>query len=542
MTLVAGAARPRLRFPLAEVRERLRAGEGLAAAVAACARELRVAEAPLLAAARSHADLVAPLRATRVCRGTSCELAGATRVAEALAADGPVRVAHCLGHCHRSPVVLDPGGGVLVDVDPARVRVDLGQRAPLPAAPRIECLAPQPIVTRRIARGDFSPLAKARADGAWAVLERALAGGPEAVLAEVERSGERGRGGSGFPTGLKWRAAAAAPGAEKVVIANGDEGDPGSFLDRVLLERDPHGVLEGLALCAFAVGATEAVVFIRSEYPRALERTRAAVAEAERAGILGPSLCGTGPPLSVSVVEGFGSYVCGEETALVAALEGRRGEAQPRPPWPVERGLFGRPTAVNNVETLVNVPWIVERGGAAFAALGTPHSNGTKALCLNAGFAHPGIVEVAFGANLRDVIQDWGATACRADELAGVLIGGPMGSFLAPEDCDVTLCWQALSERGVRLGHGGLVAVRRGADLAALARHLLRFAANESCGRCVPCRAGTAEAHRLAEQDLVGHAPALRALLALMSGASLCGFGRGVPGPIESLLARVAPA
>jgi NADH:ubiquinone oxidoreductase subunit F (NADH-binding) len=537
MTPLAGAARPRQRFPLVAVRERLRRGESLAAAVAATARELRLPEAPLLAAARSHADLVAHPHATRVCRGTSCELAGATRVAEALAAEGPVRPAHCLGHCHRSPVVLDPSGGVLVDVDPARVLIELGHRAPLPAAPRIESLAPEPIVTCRIARGDFAPLAKARANGAWAALERALSRGPEAVLAEVERSALRGRGGASSPTGAKWRAAAAAAGAEKVVIANGDEGDPGSFLDRVLLERDPHGVLEGLALSAFAVGASEAVVFIRSEYPRAIERTRAAVAETERAGILGPRLCGEGPPLFVSVVEGFGSYLCGEETALLAALEGRCDEAQARPAQ-----LFERPTVVNNVETLVNVPWIVERGGAAFAALGTAHSNGTKALCLNAGFAHPGIVEVPFGANLRDVIQDWGATPCRADELTGVLLGGPMGSFLAPEDCDVSLCWQALAKRGVRLGHGGLVAVRRGTDLAALARHLLHFAAHTACDRCVPGRADSAEAHRLAEQDVFGHAGRIRELLARMSEASPCNFGRRMPGPIETLLARVAPA
>ena len=536
MTFAAGAPRPRLRFPLVAVREKLRAGESLAAAVASTASELHVAEAPLLAAARSQADLVAHPHATRVCRGTSCELAGAPRVADALAADGPVRPAHCLGHCHRSPVVLDPGGGVLVDVDPARVLIELGQRAPLPAAPRIESLAPDPIVTRRIARGDFATLAKARADGAWGVLERALARGPEAVLAEVERSALGGRSEPGLPTGAKWRAAAAAAGAEKVVIANGDEGDPGSFLDRVLLERDPHGVLEGLALAALAVGASEAVVFIRSEYPRALERTRAAVADAERAGLLGARLCGEGPPLFVSVVEGFGSYLCGEEAALLDALEGRRDEAQPRP-----SRLFARPTVVNDVETLVNVPWIVERGGAAFAALGTAHSNGTKALCLNAGFAHSGIVEVHFGVNLRDVIQDWGATPCRADELAGVLVGGPMGSFLSPEDCELTLCWEALARRGVRLGHGGLLAVRRGADLAALTRHLLRFAAQESCGRCVPGRAGSAEAHRLAEQDLVGHAARIRELLAGMSESSPCGFGRGMPGPIEALLARVTP-
>jgi NADH:ubiquinone oxidoreductase subunit F (NADH-binding) len=523
------------------VRDRLRGGETLAAAVAATARELRIPEAPLLAAARSHADLVALPHATRVCRGTSCELAGAARVAKALASEGPVRPAYCLGHCHRSPVVLDAAGGVHVDVDPARVLIDLARRAPLPAPPRIECLAPEPIVTRRIGRGDFSPLAKARADGAWSVLEAALARGPEAVLDAVEGSGLRGRGGAGFPTGTKWRAAAVAHDANKTAIANGDEGDPGSFVDRLLLARDPHGVLEGLALCAFAVGAREAVVFIRSEYPRALQRTRAAVAEAERAGILGERLCGSGPPLFVSVVEGFGSYVLGEETALLATLEGRRGEVRPRPPFPVEHGLFGHTSVENNIETLVNVPWIVERGASAFAALGTAASNGTKALCLNAGFAHSGIVEVPFGANLRDVIQDWGATPCRADELAGVLLGGPLGSFLAPEACDLALCWKALAERGVRLGHGGVVAVRRGTDLAGLARHLLRFAANESCGRCVPCRGGSAQAHRLAEQDLIGNAGRIRALLGLMREASLCGFGRGIPGPIETLLARVAP-
>jgi NADH:ubiquinone oxidoreductase subunit F (NADH-binding) len=536
MTLAAGAARPRLRFPLVVVRDRLRRGESLGAAVASTARELRVAETPLLAAARAQADLVAHPRATRVCRGSSCELAGAERVAEALAADGPVRPAHCLGHCHRSPVVLDPSGGVLVDVDPARVLIELGQRAPLPAAPHIESLAPEPIVTRRIARGDFAPLAKARADGAWAVLERALARGPEALLAEVEGAALRGRGGAGFPTGAKWREAAAAAGAEKVVIANGDEGDPGSFIDRVLLERDPHGVLEGLALAALAVGASEAVVFIRSEYPRAIERTRAAVADAERAGILGSRLCGEGPPLFVSVVEGFGNHFCGDETALLAALEGRCDEAAPRPAQ-----LFARTAVVNNVETLVNVPWIVERGGAAFAALGTAHSNGTKALCLNAGFAHSGIVEVPFGVDLRDVIQDWGATPCRAEELAGVLLGGPMGSFLAPEDCEVTLCWQALAQRGVRLGHGGLVAVRRGTDLAALVRHLLHFAAHGSCGNSATGGASSAEAYRLAEQDLIGHAGRIRELLAGMREDGARSFGGSTPSPIEALLARVAP-
>ena len=523
-------------FPLVAVREGLSRGESLPAAAAETARNAGRPTAPLLAAARSHADLAAAPDATRVCRGTSCEIRGAARIAAALAADGPVRSVHCLGYCHRSPVVLAANGGVFVDADPARISLKLGGSPPLPSTPRVESLAAEPIVTRRIGRGDFSQLSKARADGAYQTLQKALSLGPNVVLRELERSGERGRGGGGFPTAAKWRAGAVAPGAQKVVIANGDEGDPGSFIDRVLLERDPHGVLEGMALSALAVGAQLGVVFVRSEYPRAVRRMREAAFEAERAGLLGPRLGGDGPPFAVRVVEGFGSYVCGEETALIATLEGERGEVRPRPPYPTERGLFGRPTVVNNVETLVNVPWIVEHGGDAFAAIGTKHSNGTKVLCLNAGFAHPGIVEVPFGLSLRDVIQDWGATSCTPGDLAGVLLGGPMGSFLAPDRCDVTLCWDALAQRGVRLGHGGLVAVPRDTDLAALARHLLGFVAAESCGRCVPCRAGSARALELVSRGGRENAAALRSVLALMRSASLCPFGRDTPGPIETLL------
>jgi NADH:ubiquinone oxidoreductase subunit F (NADH-binding) len=528
-------------FPLARVRDRRRQGVALGDAVGELARAEGRPLAPLLAAARSHADLVATPGAARVCRGTSCELSGAAAVADKLSHDGPVRPVHCLGYCYRSPAVLDAGGSVWVEVDPGRILGERGHPPPLPAPPRIECRAAEPIVTRRIGRGDFAPLPKAIADGAYRALGRALSLGPESVLGELERSGERGRGGAGYPTAVKWRRAAAAAGPDKVVIANGDEGDPGSFVDRMLLERDPHGVLEGLALSALAIGASRGVVFIRSEYPRAIRRMRAAVAEAERAGILGAKLGGEGPSFHVSVVEGFGSYVCGEETALIAALEGERGEVRPRPPYPTECGLFGRPTVVNNVETLVNVPWIIERGGDAFAAIGTKHSNGTKALCLNAGFASPGIVEVPFGLSLRAVIEDCGATACDESALAGVLLGGPMGSFLAPADCDVALCWAALAERGVHLGHGGLVAVPPGADLAALVRHLLGFVASESCGRCVPCRAGSARAVRLAADDLAGNTAAIRVALGVMRRASLCAFGRETPGPIETLLARAAP-
>lgn len=514
----------------------MRRGTTLAAAAAALAPACGIPVAALLAAARSHADLTATPGATRICRGTSCELRGAAVVAEALSHDGPVRPAYCLGYCHRSPAVLDASGGVWVDVDPSRIVGELGRPPVLPPVPRVESLGPEPISTRRIGRGDFSPLAKARADGAYQTLVRAVSLGGEAVLRELERSGERS--GGGLPTAVTWRRAAGATDPDKVVIANGDEGDPGSFVDRILLERDPHGVLEGLALSALAVGARRGIVFVRSEYPRAIRRMRVAVAEAEQAGLLGERLAGDGPSLHVTVVEGFGSYLCGEETALIAALEGERGEVRLAPPDPSERGLSGHPTVVSNVETLVNVPWIMERGGDALAAIGTRHSNGTKALCLNAGFASPGIVEVPFGGSLRDVIQDWGATLCDESELAGVLVGGPMGSFLTPGECDVALCWTALAERGVRLVHGGLVAVPRSTDLAALTRHLLGFAAAESCGRCLPCRAGSARALQLAHEDLRGNAPAIRSVLDLMHATSLCAFGRDTPGPVQALIER----
>ncbi|MEN8158749.1 MAG: NADH-ubiquinone oxidoreductase-F iron-sulfur binding region domain-containing protein [Myxococcota bacterium] len=474
----------------------------------------------------------------RVCRGTSCELAGAARVATALAADGPVRGAHCLGHCHRSPVALDSEGGVLVDVDPRRVLGRLRERAPLPAPPRIECLASEPILTRRIARGDFSPLGKAQADGAWGVLEAALAGPPEAVLAAVETSGHHGPGDTTAPSGARWRACAATPGP-RVAIAAANEGDRSSFIDRVLLERDPHGVLEGLALCAFAVGATRAVVLVRSEYPRALGRMRVAVAEAERAGLLGARLCGRGPPLAVDVVEGVSSIRCTDTALEGEPREPTAAATRPRLPGEVEQALGERPAVVNDVETLVSTPWIVERGADAFAAVGTSASNGTQALCLNAGFAQPGIVEVPFGTKLLDVIQNWGATPCRSDELAGVFTGGPLGSFLPPEACDVVICRETLAERKVRLGRGGLVAVRRHHDLAGLVRHLLSFLADESSERCQPCRTGSSSAHRLAEEDPIGNAAAIRGCLATMRAAGLCAFGLDAPGPIETLLSML---
>jgi NADH:ubiquinone oxidoreductase subunit F (NADH-binding) len=462
------------------------------------------------------ADLHAPEGAARVCRGTSCALALGLVPPRPPAAG--VRPVHCLGYCHRSPARLSAAGHVECEPAPAE---------------EVRCAAPRAVVTARLARGDFSELARAREAGVWSALERAVAGEPEAVLAAVEASGERGRGGASFPTGRKWRAAAVERGP-RVVIANGDEGDPGSFVDRLLMERDPHAVLEGLALCGFAVGAAEGIVYVRSEYPEAFRRLETAAREARAAGLLGPR---SASRFDVRVESGHGSYVCGEETALIESLEGRRGEAQPRPPYPVERGFLGRPTVVNNVETLVAVPWIAAEGAAAYRSLGASDCPGTKALCFNHGFARPGVVEVEIGTSLRRAIDELGGGARDGRPLAAILLGGPMGSVLRPEAWDVPIDPVALAARGIQLGHGGIVALPRETNWRALLVHLLDFMAEESCGRCVPCRLGSRRALELAQrQGEPGAGARLRELLELVRDTSLCGFGQGVPVPAAQLL------
>jgi NADH:ubiquinone oxidoreductase subunit F (NADH-binding) len=518
-----------------------RPGRAAAAPVSADGRSC--ANAPRGAAAeRARRSFFADLRADdaglRVCRGTSCELAGAAELERAVALRAPCRPVYCLGHCDRSPVLLRPDGQEGVQLRASDLDVFLtAPRQPEPPAVSIRCAAREPVVTARIARGDHARLDAAERAGVWHGLARALRQPPEALVDEIERSGERGRGGAGFPTGRKWRACAETRADARYAIANGDEGDPGSFVDRVLLEWDPHAVLEGLALCGYAIGARHGIVYVRSEYPRALERVRRAVDEARAAGILGERVLGSSFAFDVEIASGHGSYVCGEETALLAALEGRRGEPRVRPPYPAQTGLGGRPTVVNNVETLVNVAWIAGHGGEAYASLGTPGSRGTKAICLNHGFARPGIVELEFGASLRDAIERHGGGARAGTRLAAVWLGGPMGSVVAPEDWDLPLDYDALHESGVELGHGGLVALPRGADLEALWRHALEFVAAESCGKCAPCALGSREALAIArgEQGSAGRAR-VSSLLALMRQTSLCAFGRNTPRPLAGLL------
>lgn len=471
--------------------------------------------------------------APRTCAGLACHLA---RRRSGAGPEPGHREVHCLGWCDQGPTTLSAANAIATSAGPGGT------------PPAIRLVGDTAIVTARLAAGDHSALDRARRAGVYGALARALKAPPTAVLDALEASGEQGRGGAGFPTGRKWRLAAATPASRRFVVANGDEGDPGSFIDRLLLEQDPHAVIEGLALCAYAIGASEGLVFIRAEYPRARVVMEAALGEARAAGLLGPAVLGTGFRLEIRVVAGQGSYVCGEETALLNAIEGRRGEVRVRPPFPAEAGLWGCPTVVNNIETLVNVPWIVARGPAAFRALGTTGSPGTKAFCLSAGFRHPGVVEAPYGIPLATLIRELGGGGTDG-ELAGVSLGGPMGSILLPHEWDVAVDYPSLAARGIRLGHGGLVALPAGTHWAELLVHWASFMARESCGKCAPCRLGSARAERLARQLLAaggvaGHGTdaghQLRELLDVVASTSLCGFGQGIPGPLETLRALVA--
>ena len=521
--------------PLLQIRDYLRSQKTAleASDIKALAEQVKLPEATVRGALSYYADLQDNKRLMRVCQGTSCILAGAGKLYESLEKHSKCQVAYCLGYCDRSPAVLDAREQLLFSKQ-AQALAD-GQLEATVESPQlsVRCLAPEPIVTRR-AGDNYSQLEKARAASAYAAWFKALEGSPEDILSTLERSGERGRGGAGFPTGQKWRSCAEAKGEPRYVIANGDEGDPGSFIDRVLMENDPHGIIEGMLLCGYAVGASQGIVFIRSEYPQAITRMREAIAQARAAGLLGSEATF---PFEISIFPGMGSYVCGEETAMLNAIEGLRGEVQIRPPYPTQEGLYGQPTVVDNVETLVNIAAILDKGAEAYSALGTRDSSGTKAICLNHGFARPGIVEVEFGTTLRKLIEEAGGSA-NGQPLEAVILGGPMGSLLLPEQWDVPICYELMAQQGIELGHGSLVALPEGTDYRALLEHWLKFMMDESCGKCVPCSLGSQKAWHLVRNQI--HQPECRGqlerLFEVMEQGSLCAFGQYLPEPMRQMI------
>jgi NADH-quinone oxidoreductase subunit F len=370
---------------------------------------------------------------------------------------------------------------------------------------------------------------------------------PEQICAEVSKSGLRGRGGGGFPTGRKWEAARAQPGPKKYVICNADEGDPGAFMNRSVMEGNPHSVLEGLMIAARAIGANETLVYVRTEYPLAVKRMRRAVEDATKAGILGTNVFGTGQTLTCEIMEGAGAFVCGEETAMIASIEGRRGMPSPKPPFPAQSGLWGKPTIINNVETLAHVVRVIKQGADEFKKLGTKGSPGTKTFALTGHVANTGLIEVPFGTTLREIVMEVGGGITADDGkidpegFKAVQIGGPSGGCLTKDHLDLPLDFDSLRAVGAMVGSGGLVAMNSQTCMVSVARFFMEFTQRESCGKCVLCREGTRQMLALMDDIINGKAdantiPLLEKLAKAVQIGSLCGLGKTAPNPVLSTL------
>lgn len=436
---------------------------------------------------------------SRDCAGTACFVA--RNALGAPPVTGEPRV-YCLGRCFAAPAT------------------GLSE-----ARPRIEVHSREAIVLARLAKGGARTLEEYRRAGGYHALEKARRAPGVAVIDAVERSGMRGRGGAGFPTGRKWRAAAAQARTPKYIVANADEGDAGAFSDRFIVEDDPHALLEGMALAAHAIGAERGLIYLRHEYPAARATLERAIAEARATGVL---------TSDIEVFVGHGSYVCGEESALLLSIEGRRPEVMARPPYPTERGLFGMPTITNNIETLASVPWIVEHGGEAYHALGFSRSRGTKVVSLNSMFARPGLYEVELGIPLRRIVEDIGG-GLRSGALKGVIVGGPLAGIVPPHLLDTRFSFEELAAIGASVGHGGVIAFDERTAIAALVRHVFSFGAYESCGKCTPCRLGSRRIERIFSTSEPAEGE-WREIAGVLKSTSLCGHGTGLGAFAESVL------
>ena len=497
-----------------------------------------------------------PPRVAHVCDDISCVVAGAGALKDSLDKKlGPVGLgtgevtwvtSPCLGMCDRAPAVFLQlaGGGedrAIGCAEPDTVVSGLVGQTPAfdkgdSSDPRISVGGP---LLSRVGEVDPSSLSDYRAAGGYAALAKAFALDRDATINEIIVSGLTGRGGAAYPTGLKWRAVADATGP-RLVVANGDESEPGTFKDRVLMEEDPFAVIEAMTIAGWAVGAEQGYVYVRGEYPLATRRLADAIDQARSDGLLGDDVLGRGVVFDIELRRGAGAYICGEETALFNSIEGYRGEPRSKPPYPTERGLFGRPTLVNNIETLVNVLPIINEGGEAFATTGAPGSTGTKLFCLSGSVKHPGLYELAFGATLRELLGRAGGVK-GGRRVQAILVGGAAGSFVDPANLDVPLTFAGLSEIGASLGSGAIVVFDDTVEMPAIVRRIAEFFRDESCGQCVPCRVGTVRQEE-ALQSLIGGPPAgqiglLSEIAAVMRDGSICGLGQTAASAVQSAVA-----
>jgi bidirectional [NiFe] hydrogenase diaphorase subunit len=379
------------------------------------------------------------------------------------------------------------------------------------------------------------------ADGYQALHEVLNEMTPKDVIETMVSSGLRGRGGAGFPTGLKWGTVAKSPGQKKYVICNADEGDPGAFMDRSVLESDPHSVLEGMAIAAYAVGADQGFIYVRAEYPLAIARLQTAIKQAKQIGVLGSGIFESPFNFTVDLRIGAGAFVCGEETALMASVEGKRGTPRPRPPFPAESGLYGCPTLINNVETFANVAPIYRNGAEWFAGIGTEKSKGTKVFALAGKIKNTGLIEVPMGTPLRTIVEDMGGGAPDGAKIKAVQTGGPSGGCIPAQHLDTPVDYESLGKLGSIMGSGGMIVMDDGTNMVDVARFFMEFCMDESCGKCIPCRAGTVQMHHLLDKVLKRKATArdlakLEELCDMVKNTSLCGLGQTAPNPTLSTL------
>jgi len=506
-----------------------------------------------------------------ICAGTGCQANGCGAVAKALTDKVErmelgkkvrIRTSGCHGFCERGPLlVIEPGNILYQKVQPEDVAEIVHETIGYGNIVERLCYS-DPVSGKQLIRESDIPfyreqdrvilaqnqitdpcdLSEYIANGGYSALAKALSSmSPEGIVQEIKRSGLRGRGGGGYPTGRKWEQCRAAAGDTRYVICNADEGDPGAYMDRSVLEGNPHLVLEGMMIGAFAIGAREGYIYVRNEYPLAVKHARKAVEDAGNAGLLGESILGTEFSFDVKVARGAGAFVCGESTALMASLEGKVGEPRPKDVHTVEEGLYGKPTNLNNVETWANVPGIISNGAQWFAAKGTANSKGTKIFALTGKVKNTGLVEVAMGTPLKTIVFDIGGGSVNGEQIKAVQTGGPSGGCLPVEKFDLPVDFEALTEAGSMMGSGGMVVMDDSTCMVDVARYFLAFLQDESCGKCVPCRIGLDRMLEIVTDITEGRGT--QEQLALLEDvaetvqvASLCALGKTAPNPVLSTL------
>ena len=459
-----------------------------------------------------------------------------------------VRQTGCLGPCAAGPLVsVGPTGTLYGNVHEADAQVVVESLGGEPVE-RLQTHLQHyfqgqlPIVLENCGQIDPEKIDEFIGRGGYLALMQVLTQmEPQSVIEQISKSGLRGRGGGGYPTGLKWGTVAKAAGAQKYVICNGDEGDPGAFMDRSVLESNPQRVIEGMAIAAYAVGATKGYVYVRAEYPLAISRLTVSLREARRRGFLGTNICGSSFAFDIEIRIGAGAFVCGEETALIASIEGLRGQPRPRPPYPAVSGLWGSPTLINNVETFANVAPIIRNGAEWFSNIGTAKSKGTKVFALTGKITNTGLIEVPMGMTLREIIFDIGGGIPGGHKFKAVQTGGPSGGCIPEQHLDLPVSYESLIDAGSMMGSGGMIVMDDTSCMVNVARYFMEFCMSESCGKCVPCRTGTAQMFSLLTRICDGEAThadldLLVDLCDVVKNTSLCGLGMTAPNPVLSTL------